>query len=57
MTLGGWDVYTHLISPGSDWPFPMGASSAEYDLGILDDPLKLKIRKTNVEAVFGTHLH
>ena len=41
---------------GSDWPFPMGAPSAEYDLGPLDAALKTKIRKTNAEAVFGTRL-
>ncbi len=41
---------------GSDWPFPMGASSAEHDLAQLDIALKTKIRKTNAEYVFGSRL-
>jgi aminocarboxymuconate-semialdehyde decarboxylase len=41
---------------GSDWPFPMGASSAEHDLAHLDISLKRKIRKTNAEDVFGLRL-
>jgi len=41
---------------GSDWPFPMGASSAEYDLGILDAALQHKIRKANAETLFGSRL-
>jgi aminocarboxymuconate-semialdehyde decarboxylase len=41
---------------GSDWPFPMGAPSAEHDLGTLDPALTLKIRKTNAEAAFGARL-
>jgi len=41
---------------GSDWPFPMGASSAEHDLAHLDIALKRKIRKTNAEHVFGPRL-
>jgi aminocarboxymuconate-semialdehyde decarboxylase len=41
---------------GSDWPFPMGASSAEHDLAHLDIALKIKIRKTNAEHVFGPRL-
>jgi len=41
---------------GSDWPFPMGASSAEHDLAHLDIALKTKIRKTNAELVFGPRL-
>lgn len=41
---------------GSDWPFPMGAPSAEHDLTHLDQALKIKIRKTNAETVFGTRL-
>jgi aminocarboxymuconate-semialdehyde decarboxylase len=41
---------------GSDWPFPMGASSAEHDLADLDVNLKRKIRKTNAEDVFGSRL-
>lgn len=44
------------ILVGSDWPFPMGAPSAEHDLGHLDAALKTKIRKSNAEAVFGTRL-
>jgi aminocarboxymuconate-semialdehyde decarboxylase len=42
---------------GSDWPFPMGAPSAEHDLESLDTALRVKIRKTNAEAVFGARLH
>jgi len=41
---------------GSDWPFPMGAPSAEHDLVGLDAGLKRKIRKTNAERVFGSRL-
>lgn len=41
---------------GSDWPFPMGAPSAEHDLGWLDDRLRLRIRKTNAEEAFGGRL-
>jgi len=41
---------------GSDWPFPMGASSAEHDLTHLDIALKKQIRKTNAEIVFGSRL-
>jgi len=41
---------------GSDWPFPMGAPSAEHDLIQLDIVLKRKIRKTNAELVFGPRL-
>jgi aminocarboxymuconate-semialdehyde decarboxylase len=41
---------------GSDWPFPMGASSAEQDLTHLNSALKTKIRKTNAETVFGSRL-
>lgn len=41
---------------GSDWPFPMGAPSAEHDLGHLPLEMKLKIRKTNVEGLFGPRL-
>jgi len=41
---------------GSDWPFPMGAPSADHDLGVLDVSLRRKIRKTNAEAVFGPRL-
>ena len=41
---------------GSDWPFPMGAPSAEHDLADLDASLKREIRKTNAERVFGSRL-
>jgi aminocarboxymuconate-semialdehyde decarboxylase len=41
---------------GSDWPFPMGAASAEHDLAHLDVALKKQIRKTNAEYVFGSRL-
>jgi len=41
---------------GSDWPFPMGAPSAEHDLGHLDEKLRLQIRKTNAEEAFGVRL-
>jgi aminocarboxymuconate-semialdehyde decarboxylase len=35
---------------------PMGAATAEHDLEAVDANLKLKIRKSNVEAVFGVRL-
>lgn len=41
---------------GSDWPFPMGAASADHDLGHLTREQKFKIRKTNAEHVFGARL-
>lgn len=41
---------------GSDWPFPMGAASADHDIGHLSHEQKRKIRKTNAEHVFGTRL-
>jgi aminocarboxymuconate-semialdehyde decarboxylase len=41
---------------GSDWPFPMGAPNAEYDLGHLDERLRHRIRKTNAEEAFGDRL-
>lgn len=41
---------------GSDWPFPMGAASADHDLAHLTREQKIKIRKTNAERVFGTRL-
>src|SRR6476661_3268919 len=41
---------------GSDWPFPMGAPSAEHDLGHLDEKLRLRIRKLNAEEAFGARL-
>src|SRR6185369_5931472 len=41
---------------GSDWPFPMGAPSAEHDLGHLDEKLRLRIRKINAEEAFGVRL-
>jgi aminocarboxymuconate-semialdehyde decarboxylase len=42
---------------GSDWPFPMGAPSAEHDLGPLNPALKMKIRKANAEQAFGSRLY
>ena len=41
---------------GSDWPFPMGAPSAEHDLGHLDEKLRRRIRKFNAEEAFGDRL-
>ena len=41
---------------GSDWPFPMGAASADHDLGALPSALRLQIRKTNAEQAFGKRL-
>jgi aminocarboxymuconate-semialdehyde decarboxylase len=41
---------------GSDWPFPMGATHADHDIGQLDDALRRRIRKTNFEAAFGRRL-
>jgi len=41
---------------GSDWPFPMGAASAEHDLALLGSATRRKIRKTNAESVFGARL-
>jgi aminocarboxymuconate-semialdehyde decarboxylase len=41
---------------GSDWPFPMGASDADHDLGHLDESLRMKIRKLNAESAFGARL-
>ncbi|MBI3435345.1 MAG: amidohydrolase [Proteobacteria bacterium] len=41
---------------GSDWPFPMGAPSAEHDLGHLDGALRRKIRHTNAQRAFGARL-
>jgi aminocarboxymuconate-semialdehyde decarboxylase len=41
---------------GSDWPFPMGAPSAEHDLGHLDEKTRLRIRKLNAEEAFGVRL-
>ena len=41
---------------GSDWPFPMGAASAEHDLADLGAAIKTKIRKSNAEDVFGARL-
>lgn len=41
---------------GSDWPFPMGAPSAEHDLGHLAEGQKIKIRKINAERLFGNRL-
>ncbi|MGH7068405.1 MAG: amidohydrolase family protein [Acetobacteraceae bacterium] len=42
---------------GSDWPFPMGAPSADHDLIGLDPALRLCIRKENCERAFGFRLH
>jgi len=41
---------------GSDWPFPMGAPSADHDLGALPSALRLQIRETNAEQAFGKRL-
>ncbi len=41
---------------GSDWPFPMGAPSADHELGHLDAALRHQIRKTNAETAFGKRL-
>lgn len=41
---------------GSDWPFPMGAASADHDIGHLSDELKHAIRKTNAEKAFHNRL-
>ena len=41
---------------GSDWPFPMGAPSADHDLAHLDVGLKRRIRKLNAEEAFGSRL-
>ena len=41
---------------GSDWPFPMGAPSADHDLGHLTDDQNIRIRKTNAERLFGDRL-
>jgi aminocarboxymuconate-semialdehyde decarboxylase len=41
---------------GSDWPFPMGAPSADHDLGALPSALRLQIRKANAEQAFGKRL-
>ena len=41
---------------GSDWPFPMGAPSADHDLGHLDEALRRRIRKSNAEQAFGNRL-
>ena len=41
---------------GSDWPFPMGAPSADHDLSGLDPALRYRIRKTNAEEAFGPRL-
>jgi aminocarboxymuconate-semialdehyde decarboxylase len=42
---------------GSDWPFPMGAASADGDLDAYPSELAQAIRKRNAETVFGTRLH
>jgi aminocarboxymuconate-semialdehyde decarboxylase len=41
---------------GSDWPFPMGAPTSNYDLVDLHPALRHRIRKTNAEEAFGTRL-
>jgi aminocarboxymuconate-semialdehyde decarboxylase len=41
---------------GSDWPFPMGAPAADYDIGHLDERLLQTIRSENPERVFGARL-
>ena len=41
---------------GSDWPFPMGARTAEDDIGHLDEALRRRIRKDNALAAFGIRL-
>jgi aminocarboxymuconate-semialdehyde decarboxylase len=41
---------------GSDWPFPMGADSADADLGAYPLELVARIRKQNAERVFGRRL-
>ena len=42
---------------GSDWPFPMGAPTADHDLAPLDPALQhQEIRKTNAEEAFGSRL-
>ncbi|MGH7159194.1 MAG: amidohydrolase family protein [Acetobacteraceae bacterium] len=42
---------------GSDWPFPMGAPTADHDLAGLDPDLRRRIRKDNCEGAFGLRLH
>lgn len=42
---------------GSDWPFPMGAPTADHDLIGLDPAQRLRIRKENCEAAFGFRLY
>jgi aminocarboxymuconate-semialdehyde decarboxylase len=49
-------VGTERILLGSDWPFPMGAPSAEHDLRHLDHDLKHRIRNINAETAFGARL-
>lgn len=41
---------------GSDWPFPMGAPSADHDIKELAPKLRRRIRKTNAEEVFAFRL-
>lgn len=41
---------------GSDWPFPMGAPSADHDIGFLDEDLRRRIRVDNAMAAFGERL-
>lgn len=39
---------------GSEWPFPMGAPSADHDLAFVEH--EMKIHKTNAESAFGIRL-
>ena len=41
---------------GSDWPFPMGADSADADLGAYAPETVETIRRQNAERVFGCRL-
>jgi aminocarboxymuconate-semialdehyde decarboxylase len=55
------DLLIEMVGPdrvllGSDWPFPMGAESADHDLGHLTAELRQRIRRTNAEAAFGARL-
>lgn len=43
----------HLLL-GSDWPFPMGAPSADHDLKCLSATLREKIRIGNALTLFGS---
>jgi aminocarboxymuconate-semialdehyde decarboxylase len=41
---------------GSDWPFPMGADSADADLGAFDPETARLVREDNARHVFGDRL-